>query len=110
MFQLDLPGKLPGQELTLPTGQRCDNHPDRPAVKRVVEHATAIDCEGKDLCLDCIGNFDFGQSHGSCDMCGMHRSLTAVHDPADDSGDVYHWCNQCIQAAKANTGRDPRTV
>ena len=49
-------GTLPGHVSNPPVGMTCDNHPDRPAWKRVQGETDSMGCEQSDLCSECYNN------------------------------------------------------
>ena len=74
---------LPGSLHIVPKGTMCDDHPDRPAVRRVQGETDSMGSEMHDMCQEC---------------CDAEKTAT------DDSGGVCDWCNQ--QVAKLCHTRD----
>jgi hypothetical protein len=80
----------------------CDDHPDRPAVKRVQGETDSFGAEYIDMCQECLDAFrnrdTTEEQTGSCDWCG--GSATDLRSRRDweegSSGPVYRVCGACV--------------
>lgn len=91
---------LPGALHNLPSGKRCDNHPDRLAIKRVQGETDSFGCEMLDLCQECydeIKNYLKSERDGQCDWCKAEaRDLRDYRDIDEGMyGPVYRVCGEC---------------
>jgi len=98
---------LPGSVSKLPAGTMCDDHPDRPAVKRVQGETDSFGCEYNDMCQECytkykeyVANAD---TSGKCDWCKQHADKLISHRDIEEGscGRVYDVCLPCIDAERA---------
>lgn len=80
----------------------CDDHPDRPAIRRVQGETDSFGCEFLDLCDECMAEL---RKHaqdarsGVCDWCHMEATdLRPARDYDEGmSGRVYDVCGSCIK-------------
>lgn len=96
---------LPGSEHSVPEGMTCDEHPDRPAVRRVQGETDSFGCEMTDMCQQCYDEYiaakqAIGGSFylGSCGRCksGTQQPLFPYRDWEEGScGPVYYYCRSC---------------
>lgn len=89
---------LPGSLHKLPEGAVCDDHPDRPAVRRVQGETDSLGAELLDVCQECYNELiDMSLSIGPCDWCGATAELKPRRDFEEGStGRVYDVCQNCI--------------
>ena len=92
-------GYVSGQVIFTSEGKCCDNHPDKPATKRVVGEVDQYGYEASDFCDDCFAIYEkikLGKDN-VCDWCGCHsdhlRPMT-VTDNQDNTIDKV--CDRCI--------------
>lgn len=102
---------LPGAVHSCPTGTMCDEHPDRPAVRRIQGETDSFGSEMHDLCQECV---DAMKAHaeseegkremadwrtGNCEWC--RKPATDLRDARDYeegmNGPVYRVCGDCIK-------------
>jgi len=89
---------LPGSIHRLPAGAMCDDHPDRPAVKRIQGETDSFGSEMNDLCQECVDALNQAEpTEGQCQWC----HATAILKPQRDweegsSGPIYYVCSNCI--------------
>lgn len=99
--------QLPGQLLTVPVGMKCDYHPDRLAVKRVVGETDSFGSECEDLCQDCYDQHmkacAEADASGRCDWCKHEKPALFPHRDIEEGshGPVYNVCQDCIDAERA---------
>lgn len=95
---------LPGHIQQAPKGMTCDEHPDRPAIKRITTEVDSFGSEEMDVCDECFNEFKVGreslrQEEQKCDIC--HNTVIGCRpfrDPAEGSyGPVYTACPSCIK-------------
>lgn len=95
---------LPGSAHSVPEGTMCDDHPDRPAYKRVQGETDSFGSEMIDWCEECYDNYRSGQEtadkSGHCDWCKQHKDIVRPHRDFEEGsrGPVYKVCSACIQA------------
>lgn len=95
---------LPGARYTVPEGTMCDDHPDRPAYKRVQGETDSFGSEMHDLCKECCDALAKHRAEadtsGQCDWCKQHKpALRKRRDFEEGSaGPVYDVCDACIKA------------
>ncbi len=93
---------LPGAIHSAPVGSMCDQHPDRPAVRRVQGETDSFGSEMHDLCQECIDEMKKHAKEarlGFCDWCKREvDDLRPKRDWEEGSyGPVYHVCGPCAK-------------
>ncbi len=91
---------MPGSSHNLPDGATCDEHPDRPAVRRIQGETDSFGAEYYDLCAECLEQHrNRPPPAGDCDWCKKEsEKLTPRRDSDEGShGRVYLVCDPCIQ-------------
>ena len=94
---------LPGAEHSLPAGTMCDDHPDRPAYKRVQGETDSMGCEMYDMCCECYDAHKAAMKtmdrSGCCDWCKQPKPVLHKHRDFEEGscGPVYAVCNDCIK-------------
>lgn len=97
---------LPGTHHAVPEGMVCDEHPDRPAIRRIQGETDSFGSEMHDLCEECYkahtdalsapdseDNMDYCQKPPGC---GGRARLFAYRDWEEGScGPIYHICGPC---------------
>lgn len=100
---------LPGALHNVPAGTMCDDHDDRPAVKRVQGETDSFGAEYIDWCQECYDNYLATKdeaSVGLCDRCAGEAKLFAWRDWEEgSSGRVYHVCGDC-RSRQADAARE----
>ncbi|HCB2209074.1 TPA: hypothetical protein MYR09_004163 [Citrobacter farmeri] len=97
---------LPGRICNFPAGTKCDEHPERDAVKRVQGETDSFGCEYHDMCLECHDQYVIESNNadysGKCDWCGKHADLLVPHRDIEEGsyGRVYDVCKPCIDAER----------
>lgn len=95
---------LPGQRSTIKGLVRCDAHPDRLAVTRMVGEADSFGCEYISMCPICVkANAEFEETadrSGRCDWCKEEKPSLVPHRDFEEgsSGPVYEVCADCIRS------------
>lgn len=95
---------LPGQQSSIKALVRCDSHPDRLAVKRVVGETDSYGCEYISMCPVCLkANDDYeatADHSGCCDWCKQEKPSLVPHRDFEEgqSGPVYQVCGDCIRS------------
>lgn len=94
---------LPGSaHHEMPEGQKCDYHPDRPAVVRYQGETDSFGCEMHDICAECLKEFREADNSpeartGHCEWC--RNEATDLRDQRDIdegmAGRVYRVCGAC---------------
>ena len=93
---------LPNSRHEAPEGQKCDYHPDRPAVTRWQGETDSFGCEMHDICEECLQEFRASANSpeartGQCEWC--KSEATDLRDTRDIdegmSGRVYRVCGSC---------------
>jgi hypothetical protein len=102
---------LPGSSRESPEGTMCDEHPDRPAVRRVQGETDSFGCEMYDLCDECVAEIRRhrqDERNGVCDWCHMERTdLRKARDYDEGmTGPVYDVCGACIRAREEEAARE----
>lgn len=98
---------LPGQTVPGKEGVMCDEHPDRPAVKRVVGESDSFGSELHDLCQECYDKhlvyLKTADTSGRCDWCKQHKHALHPHRDIEEGscGPVYEVCVECIDAERS---------
>lgn len=110
---------LPGSFHRVPVGAKCDDHPDRPAWKRVQGETDSFGSEMIDMCADCFAKYqteikeeqkrEEANPSRACQWCGIPKLLRSHRDWEEgERGPVYSLCSDCIAKNKAaNTYDDP---
>jgi len=93
---------LPGQVLSTTATAMCDDHPDRPAYKRIVGETDSFGSELIDLCQECYTahiNHVPEPICGNCAWCKKHSdNLKPTRDFEEGlHGPVYDVCPGCRQ-------------
>lgn len=93
---------LPGARMATPEWMMCDNHPDRPAVRRVQGETDSFGAEYLDLCQECLDElrkYDEEGRTGRCDWCKSEATdLRPRRDFEEGScGPVYQVCGACVR-------------
>lgn len=94
---------LPGSLHKVPEGMMCDEHEDRPAVKRVQGETDSFGSEMMDMCQECFDAYekacDEPQEPYPCDWCKVEsdRLLPTRDIDEGSSGPVYQVCPACRQ-------------
>lgn len=97
---------LPGHFCNLPTGAKCDDHPERDAVRRVQGETDSFGCEYYDMCQECFDEYirdaQSADYSGRCDWCGKHTDHVIPHRDIEEGscGRVYDVCKPCIDAER----------
>jgi len=93
---------LPGSGHSVPEGQTCDFHPDRPAVARIQGETDSMGSEMNDCCQECSDTIKAHAKEartGVCDWCKLQVSdLRPARDYDEGmSGRVYDVCGRCVR-------------
>lgn len=97
---------LPGSLSTPPNEQTCDEHPERPAYRRVQGETDSFGCEMIDMCQECyeehrrvMAEHATEARTGTCDWCRSQATDLRDHRDIDEgmSGPVYRVCGACIK-------------
>jgi|GEM_PF-654994 len=93
---------LPGALHAVPEGTKCDDHPDRLAVKRVQGETDSFGAELNDMCDECYATMKSQLAEdrsGCCDWCKQHATdLRNKRDFEEGScGPVYRVCGACVK-------------
>jgi hypothetical protein len=93
---------LPGSRKNADVGTMCDQHPDRPAVRRVQGETDSFGAEYYDLCNECLAEHDKyakEELHGACDWCGVEAADLRPRRDIDEGmcGRVYRVCGECVR-------------
>lgn len=95
---------MPGAIHTLPEGTMCDDHPDRPAIKRVQGETDSFGSELHDMCAECYEQHKVDMeayrkeiATGCCDWCKNGATdLRQMRDFEEGSaGPLYMVCGAC---------------
>ena len=108
---------LPGFQSAPENGTTCDDHPDRPAVKRVQGETDSMGCEYLHFCQECFDRYKAGKEaagggsfEGACSCGKQNVPLFPVRYWDEGSyGPVYYKCADCrssIRAAEAEEFAD----
>jgi len=97
---------LPGSHHPMPEGTMCDDHPDKPAVRRVQGETDSFGCEYICMCQSCYDTYTSyrsslnGAHHvGKCSCGNQETPLFAKRDYDEGlSGPVYYVCSSCRDA------------
>lgn len=93
---------LPGQSITVPDGQVCDNHPERLATRKVVGESDSFGSEILDLCQECCDTLQTEirarkEELQYCDWCKQDKTGVSHMRDIDEGmcGPVYNVCSDC---------------
>lgn len=90
---------MPGSSSSVPAGTMCDDHEDRPAVRRIQGETDSFGCEYLDLCQECVDKLRAAEAtiEGTCDYCKTHTVGLLHHRDWEEgsSGPVYRICRPC---------------
>lgn len=91
---------LPGSTRGAEHGAMCDEHPDRPAVRRVQGETDSMGAEFYDLCQECLDELAKHAAEAACGRCDWCKSEVRDLRPFRDfeegtSGPVYEVCGAC---------------
>lgn len=88
---------MPGSSHFLPEGSMCDQHDDRPAVRRAQGETDSFGCEYVLQCAECMeASRAYVPDPGFCSQCKTLQVLGAWRDPDEGrAGPVYHYCREC---------------
>lgn len=95
---------LPGCISGVPAGTKCDEHPDRDAVRRIQGETDSFGCEYHDMCQECHDEYvretNSADYSGTCNWCGKHVERLIPHRDIEEGsyGRVYEVCKPCIDA------------
>lgn len=93
---------LPRSVQETPLKAKCDEHPDRDAVKRIQGETDSFGCEYLDMCQECYqAHIEESKNHdhsGCCDWCKQHSDRLYAHRNIEEGnyGRVYQVCSPCI--------------
>lgn len=93
---------LPGSRHAAQDGAMCDDHPDRPAVRRVQGETDSFGSEMHDLCQECIDELAKHTAEARCGVCDWCKSEAKDLRPRRDfeegsGGPVYQVCGACVR-------------
>lgn len=91
---------LPGHQRSLPDGAKCDEHGDRPAVRRIQGETDSFGCEFLDLCAECLERVREDRDAarmGKCEWCKKDAGdLADTRDYEEGmAGRIYRVCGAC---------------
>lgn len=91
---------MPGHTSIPPAGTMCDDHPTRPAVRRVQGETDSFGCESNDWCQECLDAFNavfHEQKDGYCEWHnGPGTDIRNFRDYDEgSSGRLYMTCREC---------------
>lgn len=89
---------LPGDIVALPRRSMCDQHPESPAVVRMVGETDSFGSELWDCCQECVDEMKNAPPHvGTCDWCKTPKvELRNMRDYEEGMhGRVYTVCTPC---------------
>lgn len=97
---------LPGSTHATPEGTMCDEHPDRPAIKRIQGETDSMGCEMWDACAECVAEIREGQALqriGRCDWCKTEATDLRPRRDYEEGmcGPVYDVCGACVRKENA---------
>lgn len=99
---------LPGHSAGVPVGTKCDEHPDRDAVRRIQGETDSFGCEYHDMCQECHDEYvreaNSADYSGKCNWCGKHVERLIPHRDIEEGsyGRVYEVCKPCIVVVNKN--------
>lgn len=97
---------LPGNIID-PVHSRCEEHPDRPAVKSIVGETDSFGSETQEVCQECLDKYRQDRDKKlanpdpddffDCDGCSKRdETVKPARDPEEGmAGPVYYWCAEC---------------
>lgn len=93
---------LPGAAFPVSEQTMCDDHPDRPAVRRVQGETDSFGAEYYDLCQECLDEFRKHQHDdrkGVCDWCKKEATDLRKRRDFEEGmyGPVYDVCGECVK-------------
>lgn len=94
---------LPGATHSFPEGTVCDDHPDRPAYRRVQGETDSFGSEMYDMCRECYeahsASLQNADRSGCCDWCKQRKDVLHKHRDFEEGscGPVYDVCGDCIR-------------
>lgn len=105
---------MPGSCHSLPDGAMCDQHPDRPAIRRVQGETDSFGCEYHDECEECKSEtrkWAAEARKGICEYCKQEATdLSPIRDYDEGmAGPIYNVCGVCrkrVQEAAEEELRD----
>lgn len=94
-----------------PAGTMCDDHPDRPAYKRVQGETDSFGCEFVDFCEECFKAYQVEVAKpiiSCCDWCkASDVEIKETRDYTEGlSGPVYDVCAPCRQKQAAELSEE----
>jgi hypothetical protein len=97
---------LPGHTQQVEPQVMCDQHNDRPAVRRVQGETDSFGCEYHDLCQECIDEMRAAieaDRVGVCDWCLKDAKDLRDRRDIDEGmcGRVYRVCGECVNVENA---------
>lgn len=80
----------------------CDNHQDRPSVRRVQGETDSFGAEYLDLCQECLDELKKHEAEsrtGRCDWCGKQATDLRPRRDFEEglAGRVYDVCGECVR-------------
>lgn len=103
---------LPGESWQIPEGTMCDDHPDRPAVRRVQGETDSMGCELNDMCQECLDKYKDevknADTSGTCEWCKTHAGKLRPRRDYEEGlyGRVYQVCEPCIDKQSARLAQE----
>lgn len=94
---------LPGATHSFPEGTVCDDHPDRPAYRRVQGETDSFGSEMYDMCRECYeahsASLQTEDRSGCCDWCKQPKDVLRKYRDFEEGscGPVYDVCGDCIR-------------
>ena len=98
---------LPGYLTESPQGAMCDDHQDRPAVRRVQGETDSLGAEFMDLCGECLTKItEHSTYEGECEWCKNESADLRPQRDSDEGmcGPVYRVCGNCRTKYHARDG------
>ena len=88
---------MPGSSHSFPVGSMCDQHEDRPAVRRVQGETDSMGCEYMLVCQACVGKMEeYVPEPAFCKGCKTEQVLGPWRDRDEgQAGPVYYYCRDC---------------
>lgn len=98
---------LPGTIFSAKANTTCDDHDDRPAVKRIQGDTDSFGSEMLDVCQECYDAYikvrddETNKVAMNCERCGKESfDCKPTRDPGESAtGPVYYWCSSCVSGA-----------
>lgn len=91
---------IPGQDVYMIPGSKCDNHPTEPAIKAVCGEVDSFGHETLNMCQSCYDEFkeNAEKNIGDCEWCGaVDVEIRPTRDPNEGhNGKFYDLCQICI--------------